>query len=290
MSVLDELKPTHKFLMMDLLRQAGFDISQWKNYKGNNPATNPKYCYNWSFEQPGEIVAVCLWYPSLKDEKGSVIFRRKPKDFSAYGKGPSAAVWNRRNADFGRNLELAYRQQLPIRVIVVEGKQRNAADLNLKASSVTARLLDPVPWAVTAYNYATGECLLERGQTPVAPAVDSSDLELSWFEGERSKRAFIFHRRREAKARREKIQEALRLNDGRLVCEVQNCNFDFAERYGALGEGYAQVHHLLPLGKAPNEGQPTKLKDLAIVCANCHVMIHANGECRPLAGLIASPR
>lgn len=287
MSVLAELKPVQKFLVMDLLKEAGFDVSDWKNYKGAPAAANPKYCYNWSFEQPGEAVAACLWYPSLKETDGTVLYRRKPKVLASVRIEPGANVWNRRDADFGKNLELAYRQQLPIRVIVVEGKQRDPTDLKPKASVVKARVLDPVPWAVTEYDYATGACVLERGTKPVAPVIDSSDLELSWFEG-KWKRAFVYHRRREAKARREKIQEALRENSGRLVCEVPNCGFDFAERYGALGKGYAQVHHLLPLSKSPNEGREIKLKDLAVVCANCHVMIHLGGNSRPLAGLISA--
>ncbi len=287
MSVLDELKPTQKLLAMDLLEEAGVDVSQWKNYKGAQPAANPKYCYNWSFEQPGERVVVCLWHRGLKRGNGKVFFRRRPRAYASVREEPGASVWNRRDADFGKNLELAYRQQLPIRVIVVEGEQRNPADLKPKASVVKARLLDPIAWAVTEYDYPTGECLLERGKKPVLPAVDSADLELSWFEAAKWKRAFVYHRRREAEARRKKIQEALRVNEGKLICEVPNCGFDFAEQYGALGEGYAQVHHLLPLGKAPTDGREPKLKDLAIVCANCHVMIHAGGECRPLQGLIA---
>jgi 5-methylcytosine-specific restriction protein A len=287
MSVLNELKPIQKFLVMDLLEQAEFDVSQWKNYKGTRPAANPKYCYNWSFEQPGERVAVCVWHQSLKQQNGKVFFRRKPRAHASVRKGPGASVWNRRGADVEKNLELAYRQQLPIRVIVVEGEQRNPADLKPKASSVKARLLDPATWAVTEYDYATGECLLERGKKPVVPAVDSSDLELSWFEG-KWKPAFVYHRRREAKARREKIRESLRANGGKLICEVPLCGFDFAKMYGALGEGYAQVHHLLPLSKSPKDGREIKLKDLAIVCANCHVMIHVGGKCRPLTGLIVS--
>lgn len=287
MSVLDELKPVQKLLVMDLLKEANFDVSDWKNYKGTHPAANPKYCYNWSFEQPGETVAVCLWHRSLKLVDGNILYNRKPRAFASARKEPGASVWNRRDADFGKNLELAYRQQLPIRVIVVDGRQRNPADLKPKASTVKARLLDPIFWAVTKYDYATGECLLVRGAKPITPAVDSSDLELSWFEG-KWKLAFFFHRRREAKARRQKIQEALRNNNGRLICEVPNCGFDFVERYGALGEGYAQVHHLLPLSKSPKGGREIKLKDLAVVCANCHAMIHVGGKCRALAELIAS--
>jgi hypothetical protein len=186
-------------------------------------------------------------------------------------------------------IQRAYTQQLPIRVIVVDGVQRNPKDPKPVASVVEARLLDPVPWAVNEYDSATGKCLLVRGLKPAVPATSAADVELSWFEGWR-KRAFIFHRRREAQARREKIRDAKAKNGGKLVCEVPDCAFDFSERYGPLGEGYAHVHHLEPLSKAPKEGRVIKLKDLAVVCANCHAMIHLGGECRPLKGLICLPR
>jgi 5-methylcytosine-specific restriction enzyme A len=285
MTALDELRPMKKALVMDLLEEAGFDISAWRNYKGVTPAANPKYCYNWSFEQPGEVVAVCLWHRTLKQKDGVVSYVRKPRGFGARGKGPAASVWNTRDAEFGKNLELAYRQQLPISVIVVEGERRRPTDLEPKASFVRARLLDPVHWAVTEYDYATGQCVLVRGVNPVIPAVDSSDLELSWFEGKK-KKAFVYHRRREARARRAKIRDTLRNNGGRLICEVQYCGFDYVERYGALGKGYAQVHHLVPLSMSPKEGREIKLKELAVICANCHVMVHIGGQCRSLEGLI----
>lgn len=65
MSAIDDLKPLRKSSVMDLLAEAGFDVSDWKNVKGQPPSRNPKYCYNWSFEQPGEAIAVCLWHRSL---------------------------------------------------------------------------------------------------------------------------------------------------------------------------------------------------------------------------------
>ena len=34
----------------------------------------------------------------------------------------------------------------------------------------------------------------------------------------------------------------------------------------------------------------TLLEDLAVVCANCHAMIHRGGECRPIASLISERR
>jgi 5-methylcytosine-specific restriction enzyme A len=117
------------------------------------------------------------------------------------------------------------------------------------------------------------------------PTVLPIDEELEGFEDE-SKKRFVSHRQREAKLRGLRIADALRNNGGRLVCEVPNCGFDFMKCYGAIGDGYAQVHHKTPLSESPKEGRKVRLQDLAIVCANCHVMIHRNGECRPLHSLI----
>lgn len=59
---------------------------------------------------------------------------------------------------------------------------------------------------------------------------------------------------------------------GRLICEV--CDFDFVSYYGKqLGEGFAECHHRIPLAELIEESR-TRLKDLAIVCANCHRMLH----------------
>lgn len=285
-SVIDSLKPIQKLRVMDLLHDAGIDVSRWgDNFRGNVPAANPKYCYNWSFEQPGELVALCLWHNSLEVVSGNVVFRREPKAYATMANVPGAVQWNARDAQFAQGLETAYRQQLPIRVIVVDGKRRGATDPNPKASQVETRLLDPTSWAVTQFDEATGRCVLVRGILPELPISASPDAELSWFEG-RQRVSFILHRHREEKARRSKIADAKARNKGQLICEVQGCGFDFASQYGALGEGYAQVHHLVPLNKSAMSGRETKLSDLAIVCANCHVMIHKGGECRELAGLI----
>ena len=58
---------------------------------------------------------------------------------------------------------------------------------------------------------------------------------------------------------------------GTLACEV--CGFDFKVVYGTLGEGFAECHHIVPLSQLPNR-KGTRLLDLAILCANCHRMIH----------------
>lgn len=110
------------------------------------------------------------------------------------------------------------------------------------------------------------------------------DVELAAVEGEQ-RMALVRHRRREQFLRDAKIQEAKRRGNGRLRCEVPGCGFDFEAVYGELGQGYAHVHHLKPIGDraAPSR---TKLSDLTVVCANCHAMIHRGGRCRALGNLI----
>jgi 5-methylcytosine-specific restriction protein A len=85
------------------------------------------------------------------------------------------------------------------------------------------------------------------------------------------------HKRRERsdKAVEQKKRKVLK-ETGRLICEV--CDFDFVQTYGELGYGFAECHHTVPISESsPNHR--TRLKDLAIVCANCHRMIHRS---RPL--------
>lgn len=69
-----------------------------------------------------------------------------------------------------------------------------------------------------------------------------------------------------------KLKKQMALNkSGRLICEV--CDFDFLRVYGELGRGFAECHHTKPVSEL-NDGDKTRLVDLAIVCANCHRMLH----------------
>lgn len=58
---------------------------------------------------------------------------------------------------------------------------------------------------------------------------------------------------------------------GKLECEA--CTFDFEKFYLALGKGYIECHHRIPLADLEAE-KKTSLDDLALVCSNCHRMLH----------------
>ena len=54
MSTLDEVKPTVKQRVIDLVSAAGIDVSDWGKFAGGEKraASNPRYCYEWSFLKP----------------------------------------------------------------------------------------------------------------------------------------------------------------------------------------------------------------------------------------------
>ena len=52
------------------------------------------------------------------------------------------------------------------------------------------------------------------------------------------------------------------------------CNFNFYEFYGERGKDYIEVHHLIPLSTLDEEFEINPVTDMAVVCSNCHRMIH----------------
>ena len=58
--------------------------------------------------------------------------------------------------------------------------------------------------------------------------------------------------------------------------QCQACGFDFAINYGSIGEGFIEVHHLRPLSSLQEGAVVTydAATDFAVLCSNCHRMIH----------------
>lgn len=110
------------------------------------------------------------------------------------------------------------------------------------------------------------------------PDVDQSD---SVLEGNPR---LVAHLRRErnstiVKAKKDAVLQAT----GKLCCEV--CGFDFKEVYGEFGDGFCEVHHLQLLAKADGVVE-TKLRDLAIICSNCHRIIHRSNPMLSISSLV----
>jgi len=106
----------------------------------------------------------------------------------------------------------------------------------------------------------------------LTPSVTTSafyDPEAGYGEGSLLTRVHVLRERSTTAALRKK-QEVMR-SSGCLKCEI--CGFASCEAYGELGEGFAECHHTVPLASL-DQRRRTRMADLAIVCANCHRMLH----------------
>lgn len=110
--------------------------------------------------------------------------------------------------------------------------------------------------------------LAKNGSVPAMQPQEEDD-ELAFPEGGY---AFKQHRVRERSAEVAKLAKERRLRDvGELRCDV--CDFSFGDVYGEDGAGFIEAHHNVPLSEATIAVQ-TKPSDLALVCSNCHRMLH----------------
>ena len=105
----------------------------------------------------------------------------------------------------------------------------------------------------------------ESSQSPIAEEDDES----AFPEG---RDTYAIHRKLERDGRLPKRVKAARLaSTGKLECEA--CEFDFAEVFGELGDGFIEAYHRVPVHKLDGTMR-TKADDLALVCPNCHRMLH----------------
>lgn len=94
---------------------------------------------------------------------------------------------------------------------------------------------------------------------------------------------YKLHKYRERDSRiiqKKKEKEFIKL--GRLPCEA--CTFDFYQKYGQLGYKYIECHHRTPLSEFSSSSKTT-LNDLALVCSNCHSMLHRKVDQLSVEGL-----
>jgi 5-methylcytosine-specific restriction enzyme A len=138
--------------------------------------------------------------------------------------------------------------------------------------------LDEVVWEEFADNAERLRALAEairasRSSEEFRPAALPEVEDDGAPEGQVLLRQHQIRERSSALTRKKKVLALRQL--GALRCEV--CNLVFAEVYGPIGEGFIECHHVVPLSKL-RPGQATRLADLALVCANCHRMLHRGGE------------
>ena len=72
--------------------------------------------------------------------------------------------------------------------------------------------------------------------------------------------------------RRGEVSLAVKKKKG-YTCEA--CGFSFENKYGEIGKNFIEVHHLIPFASLKEGNTSLNLeKDFAVLCSNCHRMIH----------------
>ena len=158
----------------------------------------------------------------------------------------------------------------------LDGQGRPIRDLTPNQRGPLAALLNDLPATRVIPDRAHGP----RGPLTVHRAPDwepepldlteVQDVDLEVLEG---RRVSVTHVRyeRDPKVVADKRRAVLEAT-GKLACEV--CGFDSGATYGPNGDGFCEVHHRNPLF---NGERATSLADLAVVCANCHRIVHRAG-------------
>ncbi|HSH72103.1 MAG TPA: HNH endonuclease signature motif containing protein [Methylophilaceae bacterium] len=260
MTTLDELKPTTKNRVMDLVQLAGIDVSDWANFKGGlkKAASNPKYCYEWSFEIKDALIVLNLWHSNTLEENGEIYQSLNLRLFAdKMGKLNKKTV-EKRAVSMDVALQHASNLGLPIRVILLDGDMQNAEILESKASHVYTRTLDTVEWAVKFYDWKTGECIISRGLRP-SPYVDQFDL-LSEPGPLEKKLSSTSVYPRSSLVRKRVLLRA------KGNCELCN-TAGFITHNNLI---YLESHHVIPLSEGGNDN----INNVVALCPLCHKQAH----------------
>jgi 5-methylcytosine-specific restriction protein A len=258
MPIPSEITPRARLRVFDLVREAGVDVSDWKNFaKGvAHEASNPKYCYEWSFLQPGRVVVLKLWHDKLIENNGHV--EQHLNLIADANKEPTGSRAKRRE-HMRQAIDTAIDEKLPIRVIVMKAGSSRVTKAGKKTRTVDHQILDPLPWAVVSRE-AHG-CLVLRRGAPTAPYVDQYDLAEHADATPKKKdvpAGSIFVR--DPSVRRRVLAMAMGLCE---LCKQPG----FQLRSGSV---YLETHHVIPL----SEGGPDNVSNVVAICPNDHREAH----------------
>lgn len=176
---LQALKPTRRANIMDLVQEAGADVAPWAVTQDGipvaNPRANPSFCYDWAFGGGNEPTVLCVWHENLRSDGANVEYsdnlRKMALDLEA-----AATEWRssskirsraksqaKRARAFDLKVQHAFRKGQPVRMVLLEGSQRDRSAVGIDTSAVDFRLLDARPWQVEYYDDSTGAFRIVRG-------------------------------------------------------------------------------------------------------------------------------
>jgi hypothetical protein len=215
-------------------------------------------------------------YDKLKcDLKGITAFgyykNQDGKEFVVL-KGSSAVGDSELSPDFSKG-QGRYKRYLEIRndLIATKKLEKNpdgyqfTKNVNFESPSQAISI-------ILGYNENGVEEFKPTGETVDTSVLDKQssfkeeDDEVAFLEGKRVERLHKLIER--DKTVIDLAKKKAKLHDPFLCCSV--CGFSFLKFYGV---DFIEAHHTKPLSEITEEVK-TKVEDLALVCSNCHKMLH----------------
>ena len=111
----------------------------------------------------------------------------------------------------------------------------------------------------------------DEAKRELPPAEPANPADLAFPEGARKRRLHLRLERSRSGGLVAAAKRAAAARDPRLPCE--GCGISFRDVYGERGEGFIEAHHRIPIAKLTEETQH-RVEDLAMVCSDCHCMLH----------------
>jgi hypothetical protein len=214
---------------------------------------------------------------------------KEPRGVIGYGSLPTGELWQDKHWDPRKAGQMATYVDIDFeKLIDSEQHPKKVVSLEfLKAAGFEFQVWSPLSNGTEIPDEAAAQ-LKARFDDSSAPTIEElreldPNLEakdLVGYEGRILIKKHLVRERNQALVKKKK--RAVLSTTGTLTCEV--CRFDFLETYAELGRGFAECHHLTPLALL-TETTETKLEDLAIVCANCHRMLHRGKPWKTIAQL-----
>lgn len=262
MPIPEELLPLRHQRVMDVVAEAGMDVSPWADYArgAKSPAANPNFCYSWTFTEPGKFVLLNLWYDELKERDGVIYQDLNYRDLTLqFERSKDKATWGRRAREVDLALQRAWREKLPVKVVVCDGQRRDIADPDSEASKVERRILDTEPWAITDYDWLSGAATVTRGVSP-EPYLDQFSVTPPTDGAPARTPRLVEVADRSADVRRQALRRAKGL-----------CQWCSAPGFRMPdGRVFLETHHVVPL----SEGGADTLANVVALCANHHREAH----------------
>lgn len=259
---IEDLKPVARLRVMDLVAEAGIDVSDWANFKGGKEkaASNPKYCYEWSYENTSKkLIVLNLWYDNLEYLDGDIIQRLNMRKVA---EDVTSSAQSRRAIKMDFSLQKAERTGWPLRVVICDGVQREQKADRTK-STAESRFLDSELWHLRSYDYDSGDCLLVRGQPSPKYADQFEQMEVPGDEA----------KRRDATG--QVFERSPQVRNYVLARAEGECEWCGAKGFETrAGSVYLETHHIQPL----SENGSDTVSNVIALCPNHHREAHFGKE------------